>query len=352
MTTYYVGPGGNNGNAGTSWATRKLTLNGAEDIPVVAGDTVYVGAGTYRETLTCDVAGGAGTPITYIGDVFGANTDGVGGFVRVTGSDDDQSATRNYGIDTNNKNYRTFRGFVVDGCAQRGIQIFGDNVIVEDCAFMHNNQYGIYRVSGSTDLIIRRCWVMWNMITGIQISASVTEDNTNILIENCIVSMNPNSNIYNNGVGGLTINNCTIVGGYRGVRQVLALNPGQTSAVYNSQIIYCLDGLFADVAGDLVEDYNNLRNNTTDRTNVAVGANSVSYLPMMKPPFLQQTRQYIWNPIVPADWSSLASIVGSAEATEDIYGFTRAANSSYGAVQYNATRRPIDAGTSRGRRGT
>ena len=62
MTTYYVGTGGNDSNNGTTWALRKLTLNGAEDIPVAAGDTVYVGAGTYRETLTVDVSGSSGSP--------------------------------------------------------------------------------------------------------------------------------------------------------------------------------------------------------------------------------------------------------------------------------------------------
>lgn len=35
-----------------------MTLNGAEDIPVAAGDIVYVGPGVYREMLTCDVSGG------------------------------------------------------------------------------------------------------------------------------------------------------------------------------------------------------------------------------------------------------------------------------------------------------
>ena len=63
MTTRYVGKGGDDANSGLTWALRKLTLNGAEDTPVVAGDTVYVGAGTYRELLTYDVSGGAGTPI-------------------------------------------------------------------------------------------------------------------------------------------------------------------------------------------------------------------------------------------------------------------------------------------------
>ena len=42
MATLYVGPGGNDTNNGLSWANRRLTLNGIEDKPVVAGDTVYV----------------------------------------------------------------------------------------------------------------------------------------------------------------------------------------------------------------------------------------------------------------------------------------------------------------------
>ena len=58
MPTYFVGSGGNDGNSGLTWALRKLTLNGAEDVPVIAGDTVIVGAGVYRELLTVDVDGG------------------------------------------------------------------------------------------------------------------------------------------------------------------------------------------------------------------------------------------------------------------------------------------------------
>lgn len=58
MTVRFVGKGGSDASNGLTWATRKLTLNGAEDTPVVAGDVVYVGAGTYRELLTVDVSGG------------------------------------------------------------------------------------------------------------------------------------------------------------------------------------------------------------------------------------------------------------------------------------------------------
>src|SRR3972149_365873 len=113
MTLRYVGPGGSDANSGLTWALRKLTLNGVEDTPVVAGDTIYVGPGTYRETLTVDVSGTAGNPITYIGDYSGANTDGIGGVVRITGSDNDQSATRAQCITAaTTKDYRTFQGFI------------------------------------------------------------------------------------------------------------------------------------------------------------------------------------------------------------------------------------------------
>jgi len=57
MPTYYVGPGGNDGNSGLTWALRLLTLNAAEDKPITAGSIVYVAPGVYRELLTVDVSG-------------------------------------------------------------------------------------------------------------------------------------------------------------------------------------------------------------------------------------------------------------------------------------------------------
>ena len=107
MATYYVGIGGNDSNDGLSWAQRKLTLGGAEAL-VAAGDIVYIGAGTYREKLICGVSGSIGAPITYIGDYDGSHTDGTGGVVRVTASNDDLVSARNICIDANGKDHRTF----------------------------------------------------------------------------------------------------------------------------------------------------------------------------------------------------------------------------------------------------
>ncbi len=162
MTTRYVGVGGNDSNSGLTWALRKLTLNGVEDTPVEAGDTVYVGPGTYRETLTCDVSGSSGSPITYIGDYTGANTDGVGGVVRITGSDNDQSGTRASGITSASKTYRTFSGFTIDTVTASGISMTADdNWIIEKCHIMvtaGDTCIGTATNSKHTNLTIRKCY--------------------------------------------------------------------------------------------------------------------------------------------------------------------------------------------------
>jgi hypothetical protein len=160
MATYYVGSGGSDAASGLSWAARKLTLNGAEDVPVAAGDTVYVGPGVYRELLTVDVSGSAGQPVTYIGDVSGEHTDGVGGVVRVTGSDNDQAAARANCITASSKAYRTFRGFSFDTTSSHLIAATsGASWIVEDCVFQGAGGICI-SVTGSaaTGWSIRRCF--------------------------------------------------------------------------------------------------------------------------------------------------------------------------------------------------
>src|SRR3990172_12688388 len=110
MTTYYVDweKADDSGN-GLTLATAKKTLNGAEDIPVAAGDFVWVRPGVYRETLTVDVSGSNGSPITYQGDVAGQIWH-PGGVVRITGSDDDVDRLRDNGIYNEDKDFRTYTG--------------------------------------------------------------------------------------------------------------------------------------------------------------------------------------------------------------------------------------------------
>lgn len=353
MTTYYVGSGGNDGNAGTSWAARKLTVNGAEDIPVVAGDTVIVGPGVYREQLVCDVSGSAGNPITYVGDPTGGLTDGIGGIVRITGSDNDQTMTRAYGVNVGARDYRTFQGFQVDSCSQRAFEFAGgSNVSIVDCAVLHCVRMA-YLYNAETNLTIQRCFIGFLRNEALLLNDSLA--NASHLIENTVFLNAWYRQINNTGVGGITVRNCFLSGGQRGI-EVNGLPGGYTAVTVNNSIVINHDvfGLRAGTAGMLVEDYNAVVENATDLSNVAAGANSLAVLPQLAAPRLIAGFEYSWWFGKLSSWSALGSVAGTSVPSDDLFGITRAGSpSSWGPIEYtdSPARRDWDAGTSRGRRG-
>lgn len=338
MTTYYVGPGGNNGSSGLTWALRKVTLTGAEDVPVSAGDTVYVGPGTYREQLILDVSGTNGNPITYIADVTGENTDGVGGIVRITGSDDDQTATRGYGINAGTRDYRTIRGFLIDSLTTRGIECNGtDNMIIEDCTIAHCVR-GIGVFGADVNMTIRRCAFLWNGNEHIFIQYSTTQD-ANILIENAFFDGSWYRCIYDNGVGGITVRNCLLANSQIGV-DVTGLPGGYTAVTVNNSIVTSCNvvGLRANVEGPLVEDFNSVVLCATARTNVATGGDSNTYLPLFNPPILLDGFKFPYGLGELSVWSGIRAITGTSEPSDDLFGMSRpatASKNSWGPMQFH-----------------
>lgn len=89
VTIYYVRKGGNDANDGLSadLAHAWLTVDKAANM-VAAGDTVHIGAGIYRETVTMDTSGAAGQQISFLGDFDGSQT-GDAGLVIITAYDDE-----------------------------------------------------------------------------------------------------------------------------------------------------------------------------------------------------------------------------------------------------------------------
>lgn len=338
MATYYIDPvNGNDADDGLSWANAFLTLNGAEDEPVAAGDTVYVGPGVYRELLTCDVSGGGvGTPITYIGDVTGENTDGVGGIVRITASDDDQTATRDYCINGTLKEYRTFRGFQMDTAALYGVYDFGIYFILEDCVIILCYYAGM-RVDGNTPtgFIVRRCIFSDFYLRGIWMVMGV-EESVAGLIENCSFIAMTDAAVYVEKLDDLVVKNCMCIGVGTGVRAVAAL--AGTIDVNNCIFESIGTALRAAAAGDLVEDYNTFFNNDTDRTNVNVGGNSVTYPALFRAPILLDGYKFPWCFGELSEWSQVRAITGTSEPSDDLFGIGRpatAAKNSWGPVQFH-----------------
>ncbi len=345
MTDYFVGTGGNDGSDGLSWANRKLTLNGAEDVPVAAADTVYVGPGVYREQLTVDVSGTAGNIITYIADKTGENTDGVGGIVRVTGSDNDTTMTRGRCIHTGTRrNYRTFRGFAFDMASNDGVNwTDGNDIVIEDCVFQGPMGNPCINFSGANQAshIIRRCvfFPTGTAIRAIIFSHSVTVDNTSHLVENCIfIGMTAGSNVVEvSRTGGIDFRNCLWLGGGTGIRIQVALSGGQTVDVNNCIFNGLQLGLRATTTAELIEDYNAFSVNGTDRTTVNTGANSNTYPSLFLVPSLLDGFKFPWQFSELSEWSQVAAIAGTGEATDDLFGLTRpvtSAKKSWGPVQF------------------
>jgi hypothetical protein len=219
MATYYVGKGGSDGNNGTTWALRRLTVDAAENIPVAAGDTVYIGPGSYEVNgvvLTCDVSGSSGSPITYIGDVTGQNTDGIGGIVRLASTSNNTSGAASDTVAVGARTYRTFRGLTFGGTGTSNYCINfttgSTNLIVEDCSFAEAS-LAIYGPSLAANpvLTVRRCVFLNLNGLGVYLGAS-SNLATTVTIENCIFAF---SKYNTNGAGvqihylsGVTVKNC------------------------------------------------------------------------------------------------------------------------------------------------
>ncbi len=338
MTDRFVGPGGSDGNDGLTWANRKLTLNGVEDTPVVANDTVFVGPGVYRENLIVDVSGSAGNIITYIGDVTGENTDGIGGVVRITGSDNDTTITRAQNISLSAFDFRTFRGFLFD-MATNALQAFTGptDIIIEDCTFQYHDSI-VFDVDEAENWIVRRCFFIANsgFNNGVSFFSTPGINDGNNLVENCIFYGFQGNPIRSTDIGGMVVRNCTIFGGNRGVE--INYSTTHVDAIINNCFFtQCETAVWANAAGHAVEDFNAFWKNATDRTNISVGGSSNVFPLLSLPPVFFDGIEYRMSlPGMPSEWSPLARIAGTSEATDDLFGIARPTTSgkkSWGAIQ-------------------
>lgn len=354
MTTRYVGIGGNDANDGLSWANRKLTLNGVEDTPVQAGDTVYVGPGTYYglgadPVLTVDVSGSSGSPITYIADVDGSHTDGVGGCVCLTGlAEDKLTYVTGYIISATGKSYRTFDGFLFDGAVYSAVRFVNtqSNVTIQNCIFLSNNGNNtiVSFADASSDHVIQNCIFICGYKGGtgncISIESSNEVNDKTFTVSNCLF-IGMNSGVYSLKCGNVTVKNSTFFHTRYGCR-TNAVNVTYPMIANNNVLYGCNTAFYAAAAGgQIVEDYNNINGCDVARTNVNAGAHSLAY------PALFDTRwaqELLWNGgtmVSPFDLSSISgllNVAGTSPTTTDIRGTTvQGAQREWGALEYDST---------------
>lgn len=143
-TDYYVRLGGNDTSSGTSPASAWRTIDRAMDA-VVAGDTVYVGAGTYDEQVRVTASGTPDNPIRLVADTGGSWT-GDAGEVVVT---DDNDV-----IEASGPSHVHVEGFTLRARGSSAIRI-GDGTgwVIRNCVLEGGINYGFYfRNNGSARL--------------------------------------------------------------------------------------------------------------------------------------------------------------------------------------------------------
>ena len=359
MTVRYVGPGGSDAADGLTWETRKLTLNGVEASPVAPGDVVYVAPGVYRESFIPLIAGLSGNPISFIADVTGEHTDGIGGAVVISGSDDDFTPLRARAIDADpGVNFRTFRGFGITGFTDYGFYIDEctdwvlEDIYLWDLENASTSNAPVRLLRKCYRFTIRRCvFMLPHNNSGIYLYETSALNDAGHLIENCLF-VRGYIGVRTDFIGGITVRNCTFYGQINAaVRVSNALSAGQTVQVYNCLITSCSTGLYGFTLGDLVEDYNNIYACNASRNTVNVGANSVDgipgFVPMILTPGIKlPTNAHLFEL---SSRSQFGARAGQSYPTEDLYGIARpSANgkNSWGAFQQQRLER--ETGTVRG----
>lgn len=344
MAEYFVRKSGNDANSGVSKAQAKLTIQAAVNLATSPGDIVHIGAGTYREAVTVAASGTVGNPITYKGDYLGIKT-GDPGVVRITGSNDDVTMVRSWGITGSSRSYVTIDGIELDLHASGGIYaVSGAYWTTRNCYF-GPQLYGIYvDGAGQTSCVVENCWFLGPTYHVVFThSADVVAGHQ---VRGCTFVGGYISANYTRASGG-SVRNCTFVGPTFGV-YVNALAGGTKVDINNCIFAAMSNCVWASANnGTGVEDFNTFSASLVPRTNIASGANSVTR-PMLfdpRPFFEAAVGGRIALPVDHAAYSSLLNYSsGTGAPATDARGSAQiGAAREWGALEYdpNLLTRPL-----------
>jgi hypothetical protein len=224
---YYVRTTGNDSNSGRAPDDAFATIGQAASL-AQAGDIVYVGAGTYTETVAPLYSGAAGFPISYIADTGGSAT-GDAGAVILDGFIDGGAGDLCYAFDLSaGRSYLVIEGF--------------EATRYRDC---HGGDATYYFIGNSNNNIYRNLIAHDTQRDGIRL------DGIGNLLENCLVY-----NVSDDGVSALSnlsnsaIQNCTFagIGGH-----AVDLTAGDGTNIFENNII---DGAIEGDKGLYLWNYN------------------------------------------------------------------------------------------------
>lgn len=280
MATYYVRMSGSDSNAGTSAGAAWRTLSKAFTT-VASGDTVYIGAGTYREALTISTAWTSETK--FVGDYIGVNT-GDAGIVywsAYTNGDRARGGTRPL-TSSGTPRYWTFENIVfLGGTGQQCISATVRDFKFTRCVLGFPSVWGGASVELTCTADVTGAVTLESCIIQVPIRftlprSSSADYDVGVLLQNCqclqaVATQSSGAGSFYGG--GVTARNCEIRGGFSTSSSTLSTSI--PCAAYNCFIGPANAGLNANTSGQIVEDYNVIFCSTA-RSNVTAGTHSIS----------------------------------------------------------------------------
>lgn len=340
MADKFCGKGGSDSNNGLSWATRKLTIVALVNI-LAAGDTGYVGPGTFREhvDLGSAVDGSSGSRIRLIADITGEHTDGVGGTVRITGSDNDTTVTRSYGFTITNRQYWDIENFTVDSCSSYAVYGYQSAHMRIRRLFVQGVSVGMFFEDTLNDLLLDGC-VFWGAMYRAVEGQSGGTDYGSSVIQNCIVMGGYSSGeAFRLQRGGITVNNNYIQGYAAGV---FTSSAGSTITAVNNIVTGSQYGMRDDTGANRISQSNNcLYNNEGADFSGVTGTVAYPYRPLHAP-WLNTGSGYLAREYWPFQLlpeSPLVNVGGSSPPSNDNTGAPRPLGlaACIGPVEYRGT---------------
>lgn len=286
--------------SGLTWAiggavqTVGAALASIHSSALLGGDTVWIGPGTYRETVTVTPSGSSEIQVN--GDVTGSHTGDTPGPVILTAytTNDKTSPSASNVIQINAKNYYTFQNLVFVGGGGTTLATAGGysrHITVRDCAFFNGStadktSIGMTCTFGNAlNWLIDGCLFAGgpnaSMVSITLNSGSGADYDADVQIQNCLflgpsTAVNIAGGASANKGGGVDLRNCTKFGG--GALMITTAAQLSTSipcTVTNSVSYAANPAVSAGTSGQITEDYN-IFYGTTVRTNVTAGAHSIS----------------------------------------------------------------------------
>jgi hypothetical protein len=292
MATYYVSTSGSDAAAGTSEGTSWLTIDKGMNT-VVAGDKVWVKAGTYAELVTIDTVGTATAPIIFEGYT---TTTGDGGQATITGS----SARANCVADSvvaDTNLYYVFKNFRLTAATGAGLLTDCSRLTFKNCKFDTNGTIGLscrttvceaceFSSNGTNGVTTSGAGGVGGIFIGCKFYSNTARGlagGMGLVVFGCTFFNNGGDNIRVGGGGGTlsTVLNCTFDGNAKNSDSGISWGPCDALAYVNNVLYDCDTGVVGDSSmGESICSRNNLVNaNTTNYTNAATFTGEITSAP-------------------------------------------------------------------------